>query len=1341
MKFNFGRGRRRNRKIKASVKRRYFGISDFAFHGGVYASEAPDRRFRVELIDQAGRVFATAMADGASRKPEIPDGYGFSLPVPLKWLVADGADRSFQFRIVETGEVFPKQLRDVPVERLLRQLERSGQSGARLGGQIRELGNQLAENLQPKTIVVATHEMTRTGAPMIILEVIRQLKQRHGCEVIVLSLDAGESLEESFRSLSRMVVPHFGHYLRWAPDDAHKFLERIAGAVESPIALVNSLCSTELAVACNDAGFEVTTLIHEYPYAFEKDWIERHLQAAAAVVFPCRDVFERFEAERLIDESEGATQFFIQPQGCYQMERAGVESAERQAFVDEFRRENHLRPADRVVMACGTIDARKGFDWFANLVRHYGTSSPNAFTTHFVWVGTIRNEDLFQHAIHDMKREGVIGHFHHLDEIEDVRFALGEADLFLLCSRIDPFPSVVLEAFLAGVPVIGFDRDQGVAEMIRETGFGEVVPYQDREATTVAIDELLAKDGKRRGLGDAGAAFVTERFSFSDYADRLAGWMFEKKPLSSPGIEKERVEVVANELPRDAARHEAPDTVGVCPITHGQSPKDFETAEIGGASDRGPQVRKVRVALNRGLDFLAERQLEDGEFPTLIWFDEDPEKAVFDSSPFVTSLISYSLGHCPPRARPMIGRALDFLEAQMEPEGVWRYYTPKQFKHQRIPPDLDDTSCVSLVLARNDREIPDNGWIFEENCGEDGLFYTWLLESHSSSPAWRAYLGSLESLAEFRSPPKPAEFLGVTRFNVAKEKVPEKEVDATVIANVVAYLGDTDSTAKAIDYLVDLIRSNREEGTSFYYVDVVSLYYMIARACDCGVARFRDLGRPITERIEERLADSEADQSSLTLAMAACAMLTFSPDSPMLAEVIDRLVALQSNDGAWERSAFYSGPPVSPRWGSEELTTGFAVEALGRFLRMQGAGAIVQGKGEFDLSDDGKSIDLDLLDRDFLVDPYPVLEDLRENFPVIYNRASDTWLVTRYRDVVRVLQQPEVYSSRANSFESILMGSDGPDHERVHALVRELFSPRHLVDLETKIREWAAADIEVFREKGSCEFFSEMAATLPMKVITHLLGAPQSSVPTFMDWGDLFVRLSVNRKKDAPRPDEFAVLEECRAFFQGHVANELRNRSQAPFADLVHPRDPAHVLSEPDLVDLAQLLMSAGSATTINLLAIALHRLASDLKLANALRESPREIPKFVEEILRFEPPFQDVFRITVAPSILGGQEIPAGQYIQLMVGSANRDEEVFPEANRFVLDRKSNRHLSFGSGAHACVGMAVSRLEARIVIEMLLEAFEEIRLDDRDGPIMIETEHTLRRPKKLPLILRPAVR
>ena len=129
--------------------------------------------------------------------------------------------------------------------------------------------------------------------------------------------------------------------------------------------------------------------------------------------------------------------------------------------------------------------------------------------THSIWSNPpIR---IGKHALHDLRCHGVIGHFHHLDEIDDVRAALGEADVFLLCSRIDPFPSVVLESFAMGVPVVGFDQGQGCRDLIAESGFGTLVPYQDLAGTIAAIDALLSPaSAKARAVSEGGAAFVAD---------------------------------------------------------------------------------------------------------------------------------------------------------------------------------------------------------------------------------------------------------------------------------------------------------------------------------------------------------------------------------------------------------------------------------------------------------------------------------------------------------------------------------------------------------------------------------------------------------------------------------------------------------------------------------------------------------------------------------------------------------------------------------------------------------------------------------------------------------------
>jgi glycosyltransferase involved in cell wall biosynthesis len=194
------------------------------------------------------------------------------------------------------------------------------------------------------------------------------------------------------------------------------------------------------------------------------------------------------------------------------------------------RAENFLTSDDRLVVACGTIDMRKGFDWFAALICEYARSSPNAETTHFLWIGRVGDLPLFKLALHDLRQHGVIGHFHHLDEVEDVRAALGQADVFLLCSRIDPFPSVVLESIALGVPVIGFDKGQGCRELIAGSGFGTLVPYQDTGATITAIDTLLSPDSEEAQAVKAdGTQFIAGQFSYRDYVSKLVELLSQKR--------------------------------------------------------------------------------------------------------------------------------------------------------------------------------------------------------------------------------------------------------------------------------------------------------------------------------------------------------------------------------------------------------------------------------------------------------------------------------------------------------------------------------------------------------------------------------------------------------------------------------------------------------------------------------------------------------------------------------------------------------------------------------------------------------------------------------------------
>ncbi len=524
----------KRKKLKHPIRQRYFGISDLCFNGGVFAPDAPAICFHVGLIDASGEILYSAKANKNSVKAEIPDGHGFTLPIPYEWLSPSEKPRLFQFKILETGEVFPKIPREFPTAKLLRkQQQHETETVNPLPSHIRHLTYLVSKTASKKTLVVGTHDMNRTGAPMIILEIVKQLKQHHDCEIILLCLGPRASLFPEFDQHCLVIIENLETAFKSAKKETKELFDCLGQSIGRRVALINSLCSTKLAEACGEVGLDVRSLIHEYPHAFEAEWIKRHFDAANGVVFPCQDVCQSYVSQELaiVSGDQANSHFSILPQGCYQLEKPPLDENEADNFAEAFRKKNHIGPNDRLVVSCGTLDSRKGFDWFAALMQRYADISPNTKTTHFLWIGHIGEWELFFHALHDLRQKKIVGRFHHLDEMEDVRIALRLADVFLLCSRIDPFPSVVLESFLAGVPVIGFDKGQGSCDMIRETGFGTVVPYLNLEETIKAIDDLAGDSWKSQRVQNLGASFVKEHFQYNDYVDTLAEWLLNGASL------------------------------------------------------------------------------------------------------------------------------------------------------------------------------------------------------------------------------------------------------------------------------------------------------------------------------------------------------------------------------------------------------------------------------------------------------------------------------------------------------------------------------------------------------------------------------------------------------------------------------------------------------------------------------------------------------------------------------------------------------------------------------------------------------------------------------------------
>lgn len=305
---------------------------------------------------------------------------------------------------------------------------------------------------------------------------------------------------------------------------------------------------------------------------------------------------------------------------------------------------------------------------------------------------------------------------------------------------------------------------------------------------------------------------------------------------------------------------------------------------------------KVNKAISRAVDFLHRNQLKHGEFRTYVSPDSTMRRILhFDSSPFVTTFVLYSLGFVDdPRVEEMTKRALDFFESEEERSGVWRYWT--SLNDKRIDPDLDDMSCISFLLRRHGRRFGGNHETMYRNRSGEGLFYTWIRDPYSSEP---------------------------------------NDIDCVVNTNVLLYLGENARTRAVCAYVNDVIRRNVELENSVYYVDESAVYYCVSRAFREGVTCLSASRDSIISRTLLSQNPNGSWGDGLATAFSLCTLFNLdAADSSTMDLGISYLLKRQQFSGSWPNSAFYIARDASVWWGSEELTTAICTEALARFKGM-----------------------------------------------------------------------------------------------------------------------------------------------------------------------------------------------------------------------------------------------------------------------------------------------------------------------------------------------------------------------------------------------------------------------
>ena len=379
----------------------------------------------------------------------------------------------------------------------------------------------------------------------------------------------------------------------------------------------------------------------------------------------------------------------------------------------------------------------------------------------------------------------------------------------------------------------------------------------------------------------------------------------------------------------------------------------------------------------------------------------------------------------------------------------------------------------------------------------------------------------------------------------------------------------------------------------------------------------------------------------------------------------------------------------------------------------------------------------DFFDPAVAEDPFEFYAALRREAPVHQVPGLGFYLVSRYALVTEALRNPALFSNRfaaamqakvggmrpqlasiwAQGYPPVdtLLTNDPPSHTRYRALVTKAFSARRVRSMEEAIRALAGELVDGLLRDRTVELVDRFAVPLPLTVIADQLGVPREDLPRFKKWSDdsvapLGQMISPEREIECAR----SVVE-----FQHYFARIGDERRAAPrddlISDLVHAKvEGERPLETGELLSVLQQLLVAGNETTTNLIAAAVKLLIEHPDQLAKLRAQPERIPNAVEEVLRLETPVQGMWRVATEDTELDGVAIPKGAFLMLRYAAANRDESVFPEADRFDVERPNARdHLSFGMGIHFCVGAALARAEGAAALATLLSRTRAMRFAD----------------------------
>jgi cytochrome P450 len=371
-----------------------------------------------------------------------------------------------------------------------------------------------------------------------------------------------------------------------------------------------------------------------------------------------------------------------------------------------------------------------------------------------------------------------------------------------------------------------------------------------------------------------------------------------------------------------------------------------------------------------------------------------------------------------------------------------------------------------------------------------------------------------------------------------------------------------------------------------------------------------------------------------------------------------------------------------------------------------------------------------------VVDPYSVYRRLRRDAPVIPvdGLLGRDHLVTRYEDVVAILKNPTLFSSRANARGAgLVMGRtilemDGREHLRHRTLITPFFAPSALRGgVEATIATMVNDLIDQFAGDGHADLVPQLTFILPMRVIAHVVGIPIDDYATFHRQAVDLLRIGEDPEKG------FAASAWIKEYLQPVIERCKAKPAPGLLSALVHTEIDGQRLTDEEVRSFILLLLPAGAETTYRLLGSTLFALLAHPEQLDEVRANRPKVDLAIEETLRWEAPVQYVSRESTAPATIAGFDIPEGELVSVALGSANRDERHFDDPDRFDLHRDAGEHVAFGLGPHFCAGSQLARAETRIAVNALLDRLPNLRLDPTQSAQVVGL--AFRSPDCLPVL------